>query len=602
MKKLINTLIVIFCVHLSLGQDAKKMALNYYNNGEYEKALPYFNKIERTNLDENTENLFINCLQLTKNYKEAEKRVLKIIRENPKNYEKQVLLGSLYAKQENTAEEKKHYTYLVKELDANQADILQLYEAFKIKNLYSWALETLEQGRKLLKNTYILNFQFAELYGLMGEKGKMYDEFLGLIEYNASYQYAVQNLIERYLHFDSESNDDYTILQQKIIERIQKFPDEPSYSELLIWLFLQKNDYVSALTQTKALDKRYHNNGKRIFYLAETALKYDYAAAIKCYQAVLDIGPSSPYYKKAETQKLHAQFLNITVNKSYQQSDIIAIIEKYKALLLEMGENSASYLFRLEYAEILGYYGNQPALAISLLEKAIQTPGISALDKAKGKIELADLLVVNNKIWDASLLYMQVETDFKYESIGHEAKFKNAQIFYFEGDFDYAQAQLNVLKASTSKLISNDAMNLSIFITDNLGIDSNLVAMSQFSKADLMLAQHHYAQAFLAYDSILKQFPFHSLVDDVLMRKAKAMQMQGKWEEAIPYLNEVYTQHKEDILADDAVFQLAEIYEKHLQNKALAKEWYKKILFEFKGSLHVVDARTRFRALSGQAL
>ena len=213
---------------------------------------------------------------------------------------------------------------------------------------------------------------------------------------------------------------------------------------------------------------------------------------------------------------------------------------------------------------------------------------------------LADVDVLSNDIWDASLLYMQVENEFKYDPIGHEAKFKNARIFYYDGEFEYAQAQLNILKASTSKLIANDAMKLSLFITDNLGIDSNLTAMRQFAKADLLLQQHLYNEAFESYDSILTYFPFHGLADDVLMRKAQALQEQGKWVEASELLKKVYANYGDDILADDAVFQLAQLYEKHLNNNEEAKKWYKTLLFEYKGSLHSEDARKKFRELSGE--
>ncbi len=125
--------------------------------------------------------------------------------------------------------------------------------------------------------------------------------------------------------------------------------------------------------------------------------------------------------------------------------------------------------------------------------------------------------------------------------------------------------------------------------------------MYQFAKADLLLEQHQFEKAFELYDSITTAFPAHGLVDEVLLRKAQAMKYQGKWEEAISYLDKIYTYHKYDILSDDAAFQMAEIYELNLDNKEKAIEYYKKILFECKGSLLTVEARKRFRALRGDA-
>ena len=216
-------------------------------------------------------------------------------------------------------------------------------------------------------------------------------------------------------------------------------------------------------------------------------------------------------------------------------------------------------------------------------------------------MSLADVLVLQNDIWQASLYYMQIDKEFKYETVGHEAKFKNARIFYYDGDFLFAQSQLDVLKQSTSKLIANDAMKLSILITDNLGLDSNYTAMNLFARADLLLEQHQFPAAFKLYDTINEAFPYHGLADEIYLRKAQAMQQQGKWEDAVGYLEKIVSQHGEDILADDAVFQLGEIYEKHLNNPEKAAEYYKKILFEFKGSLLTVEARKRFRTLRGDA-
>jgi TolA-binding protein len=193
---------------------------------------------------------------------------------------------------------------------------------------------------------------------------------------------------------------------------------------------------------------------------------------------------------------------------------------------------------------------------------------------------------------------MQVEENLKYERIGEEAKFKNARIFYYDGNFSYAQAQLDVLKGSTSKLIANDAMNLSILITDNLGLDSNFTAMEQFAQADLLLEQHKYDSAFQLYDTIIDIFPDHNLKDDILMRKADAFIFQAKWKSAIEKLEEIVKSHADDILADDALYKLGKIYEDQLFDLEKAKSFYFQIMKEYPGSLFSTKARKRYRALS----
>jgi tetratricopeptide (TPR) repeat protein len=228
--------------------------------------------------------------------------------------------------------------------------------------------------------------------------------------------------------------------------------------------------------------------------------------------------------------------------------------------------------------------------------------GITDVQKASCKMQLADIQVLTGDIWEASVLYMQIDNDFKYEVIGQEAKFKNARIFYYDGEFDFAQSQLSILKESTSRLIANDAIQLSTLITDNFGLDSNFQIMGWFSQGDLQLEQHQYEKAFEYYDSVLRAEPGHSLEDEILFRKAKAMQLQGKWDEAIPYLEKIISKFGSDILADDALFSLAEIHEIQKNDKEKALEYYKSLVLNYKGSLFSAEARKRVRLLRGEKL
>jgi tetratricopeptide (TPR) repeat protein len=305
------------------------------------------------------------------------------------------------------------------------------------------------------------------------------------------------------------------------------------------------------------------------------------------------------YYLASEKALLNTRFLEVTTNRNYSQEELAATVLEYENALQRVGKKRTSLPLIMEMAHIQAFYSSQTPIAIANLEEALKIPTLTDSERAEIKMELADILVLKGDIWEASLYYMQIDKDFKFEPIGHEAKFKNARIFYYDGEFDFAQSQLSVLKESTSKLIANDAMKLSLLITDNFGIDSNYTAMTWFANADLLIEQHKYDEAFFLFDSIVKKFPYHSLSDEILLKKSRAMQLQGKWTEAVAYLEELLKYYKEDILADDALFQLAEIYENQLNDKEKAAEYYKKILFDYKGSLYVVEARKRFRALRG---
>jgi tetratricopeptide (TPR) repeat protein len=314
------------------------------------------------------------------------------------------------------------------------------------------------------------------------------------------------------------------------------------------------------------------------------------------------MGQSAPFYFQAYSALLNVRYREITQLKNIQATEITQAISEYRSAIRLIGWNRNVVGIAKELAIIQAYYGNDAKSASALLDSCLALPGLNDIGRAEIKMALADVLVLQDDIWQASLYYMQIDKDFKFEPIGAEAKFKNARIFYYDGDFKFAQSQLDILKESTSKLIANDAMKLSILITDNLGLDSNYTAMNLFAKADLLLEQHQFEAAFRQYDSIAAAFPEHGLNDEILLRKAQAMLVQGKWNETESLLLKIYTNYSQDILADDAVFQLAELYENQLNDKEKAATYYKKILLEFKGSLLTIAARKQYRLLRGDAI
>jgi outer membrane protein assembly factor BamD (BamD/ComL family) len=91
------------------------------------------------------------------------------------------------------------------------------------------------------------------------------------------------------------------------------------------------------------------------------------------------------------------------------------------------------------------------------------------------------------------------------------------------------------------------------------------------------------------------------LVDDVDFRKAGIFQSQGKYADAAVLYESVVKNYSWDMLADDALFQQALLYENKLNRKPEAMELFKKMLTDYPGSVYVVDARTEYRKLQDSA-
>lgn len=603
MKFLFGLLFIwISSFSFSQGETDQQLAQHYYSNGDFEKAKMYYVKIYDKDPSKFNFNRYFDCLNQTGDLKEAEKVLKKQSSANRYDIEYKVLLGQFYEDTKETDKAQKIYSDLIDNLEPDPASIISLFNAFKSKGRNDLAFSTIEKGRKILRDTYPLHFQFAELYGARGQTEKMIGEYLDLLDFQSSYASTIQTVLAQQIDFTSSVSQEYDFLKSALLERIQKKPGESVYSEMLIWLFIQKKNFTGALVQIQAMDKRLNEQGRGVLELGKMCVENkEYETARKAFKYVIALGDEKLFYYQAENALLNTRFLEVTTNRNYSAEELQSTISEYQTTLLRVGKKRSSIPLIIELSHIEAFYANQATEAITLLTDALLIPGITDMQKAELKMQLADIHVLHGDIWEASLLYMQIESELKFEPIGHEAKFKNARIFYYDGEFDFAQSQLGVLKESTTKLIANDALKLSILITDNFGLDSNYQAMTWFANGDLLIEQHRNSEAFVLFDSIIATFPYHSLGDEILIRKSKAMQLQGNWAKAISYLEELLKYYRDDILADDALFQLGDIYENHLNDNEKASEYYKTLLFDFKGSLHSVEVRKRYRSIRGDA-
>ena len=201
--------------------------------------------------------------------------------------------------------------------------------------------------------------------------------------------------------------------------------------------------------------------------------------------------------------------------------------------------------------------------------------------------------------WESTLLYSQVDKAYKDDILGQMARFKNAKLSYYMGDFQWAQTQFDVLKSSTSKLISNDALDLSVFIMDNLGLDTSTAAMQQYATAELLVFQNRFTEASELLDELSKKYWDHSLTDDVLFAKAEMLERQKEYAQAADLYQKIVDEYADDIRADNSLFALANLYEHYLGDVEKAKVLFEKLFIEYSNSTFAVDARKRFRILRG---
>jgi TolA-binding protein len=298
---------------------------------------------------------------------------------------------------------------------------------------------------------------------------------------------------------------------------------------------------------------------------------------------------------------LNVSFLSLTQDP---QPDPNALLQ-LESQLADANEQYSKSVYRSQLirnlATLKAFYLNKPQEAISLLEDFIAQGGVDATIRADFKLLLGDIYLVKGEIWEASLLYSQVEKDFKYEAIGQEAKFRNAKLSFYAGDFAWAKTQADVLKGATSKLISNDALDLSLIITDAIGVDTNDLPLKLFASAELMVLQHRYQEAIQRMDSINLLFSNNTLGDDIYFKKATIYTLLRKYPEAEAMYKNIIEYYPSGLYGDDAQFKLAALYERTGQREK-AQQAYQDVLTNYPGSTYTVEARKRYRELRGDAL
>lgn len=594
---LTGLLITVCQGKLMAQQTEEQLGVQYYMNRDLEKARSTFEALYNRAPNQFNYYYYINTLFELKDFDKAEKVIKKQAKSGPDDPRYQVDLGYLYIMQGDVAKGRKVYDNCIKELKGDKFQVLNLASAFSSRRETEFMIRTYKRGRELLRDPSAYSFELAYTYEMLGNTELMIDEYLNLLTSSPQQISMVENRLQNWLADDADNskNEAYHAV---LIKKLQEHPDEIIYNELLLWHSIQQKDFSFALVQAKALDRRYGENGQRVFDLAELCVDNDnYDAAIDGYKYIIKKNADKELVMRSRIELINTEFRQYQASFSHDNAKLLRLEQEYMKLLDELGKNAFTIPLILNLAHLQAFQLDKSDAAIELLSEAIKIPSVPAKSQAECKLELGDIYLFSDNPWEATLLYSQVDKTFKNEPLGHEAKFRNAKLSFYIGEFGWAQAQLDVLKAATSKLIANDAMELSLLIGDNLEEDSLAIPLKMYARADLLEFRNHNAEALAVLDSLTTAYPAHIITANALFKKAEIEVRNGRFQQAADYYTEIIDKYPYGLMADDAMFNLAGLLENQLNDKGKAMELYEKILTQYPGSLYVVDARKHFRAL-----
>lgn len=590
-------LLILFTNNLSaqVNREDEVLAVQYYQSGDYEKAAVIFKKLFDKTGNSNFYDPYFTSLLRLKKYDEAEALVKKQIKLHPETSIYSVDYGRILNERGQSEKANEWYNNLILKLPKDEFAIRDLGSNFYRADAYDLAIKTFIAGRKLLNNERAFSFDLLALYRFRKDKAMLVYEYLDAIQETPQLIPQAQGVMSNTF----EDNTDYELLKTAILRRLQKDPQNVGLTEMLAWQFVQSKDFDMALRQTIALDRRLKEDGERVYDLSRLLFSNNaYEQAIDALNYLVNKGNSNRFYIVAKMDIIHTRSKLVTAGK-YAASDLTTLEKDYKSLINDFGKNSRTAFAMRQLAELQAFYLNKPRDAEGLLEELLQIGGLTPDIIGQAKLELGDIYILTGEIWEANLIYGQVEKQFANEPLGQEAKYRNAKLSYYRGDFTWAKAQLDVLKSSTSQLIANDALNLNLLINDNLQKETDSAALRMYSQADLLIFTNRPDAALQKLDSINIQYPGNSLTDDILMAKARIFIKKSDYNMAVTSLQQIMADFSYDLWADDATFILADIFENKLSQPEKARELYQKIITDFPGSLYVIEARKRFRQLRG---
>lgn len=588
MRFLVAFLLLLFSIVSSAQNDV--LAKEYFSKGQFEKAAVAYEELLKSNPNNSVYfSSLVACYQELKQYEKSEKVIadrMKKVRQPGLNVE----MGYNYQLQGNIQKAKEFYQKAKDAVEENPNNAGGVAYVFEQKSLLQEALEVYEMASaKEGKLNY--EYQKGRIYGQLGNLEKMIDSFLEYSYVNRSFTISVQNQFYRFM-IDDASDSFSDLLRKSLLVKAQKTQDI-YWNEFLSWFFVQQKQYDRAFAQEKAIFKRNDEDLSNILNLAGlTVEEGDYVLAKEIFDFVLQNSSDRDIHIAVKTMLAEIK-IQTSEPKEYHK-----IQTELENLLNELGRDTSTIDLQMLQAHFIGFNLDNPKEGQKILRDLLEL-NLNPFVKATVKMELADMLLYEEKFNQALIYYSQVESDLKNHEIAHKAILKVAKTSYYKGDFPWALKQLSVLKSSFSQLIANDALDLYLLINDTSANDSTYTALKKFAKADFLLYKQKDTEALEQFKQILREHKGEDIEAVTLLRVGKILEKQGYFEEALKHYNTIIEHFSDGIYIDEALFFSAEIYNKHLANPDKAKELYEKIIFNHQDSIYFIDARKEFRILRG---
>lgn len=588
MKKLFLHIALFFSL-VCFSQN-EQLAQYYYDKGDFEKAKISFEELlKATPQNYQYFTRIVDCYQQLQDFTASEK----LIKERLGQYKQGSLLVELgynFQLQKNQASAKKYYDEAIDRIKKNPNEVYGIANSFERKVLLDYALKSYQTAMALASN-FNFNSPIALLYGQLGNTEMMITTFLDEAYANPQNSIQIQNQLARFMVEEGDENFNET-LRKALIIRAQKNQDI-FWNHYLSWFYVQQKEFGKAFIQEKAVYKRNPDSLSDIVNLAQLAIEEDDSETAK---EILGFVLENTKDLELLIQA-NSYLIEMKIDKA-QEKDFAAINAELTRLLTEYEISPFTLSLQLIQAHFVAFNLRKPEEGKAIIKKVLELQ-LNVYEEAQAKMELADILLFEEKFNQALIYYSQIELDLKNDVIAHEASLKAAKTSYFKGDFVWALKQFKELKSASTQLIANDALEYFLLINDNTVADSTQTALKQFAKGDYLLYQNRNQEATAQFQAILKSFKGQEIEAVTMLRLGKIYEKGNDYTLALSQYQDIIAQYGDGIYIDEALYFSAEIYNNKLLQPEKAKPLYEKIIFNHQDSIYFVDARKKYRQLRG---
>ncbi len=467
-----------------------------------------------------------------------------------------------------------------------------VYQTLLELRRFDEAIRVLERARRTLSNPLVFLLDLAYLYSLDGRYKEAMEAYREFLQQDARRLGFVQTRLAPFMDEAAAREAGIAVFERAV----RREPLNAVFRQMLAWLYLRNGDYTRALDVYRALDRLEQAQGQ---LLLQFALQARDAGALDAARAALeDILRQSGTSVRPEA--------HYELGRLYEQQAL-------------SGDTTAAHLARRMYRNFLATFPGHPLVPDALYRLArlemdvLHHPQAAdslltlLLDRYtdhevawQARFDRGRLALQAGDLGAARLAFLRLLDTRRTGPLAEAARYQLALLDFYDGAFDAALAQLDILVEDAASDVANDALTLRLLIQENRGPDSLDTPLRRYAQARLLMNRNLPEAALDSLNVLQQDVGMHPIADDVTLLRARLLRRLRRPTEALALLLEFPLRYPRSPLRDQSLYEAARIQEEDLRDHAAALDTYTRLLTEFPGSPLIPEVRTRIRHLRGE--